>query len=72
MLHVLQHRLLPDRLLDLALRLDIERVRVQVLDLALAVELGAILALACLAQELGEARGVVLRGVREVGLALGG
>lgn len=71
MLHVLRDRLLPDRLLDLALRLDVERVAVQSLDLPLLLELRAVLPLARLPKELGEARGVVLRGGGEVRLRLG-
>ncbi len=39
-------RLLPDRLLDLALRLDVVRVRVQARDLALLRHLRAIVPLA--------------------------
>ena len=70
MLHVLHDRLLPDRLLDLALRLDVVRIRVQARDLALLCHLRAIVPLARLAQQLRKARRVRLRGLCELWLCL--
>lgn len=60
MLHVLHHRLLPDCLLYPPLRLDVERICVKPLDVALLGELGLGLARAGLAQELRETRRVIL------------
>ena len=70
MLHVLHDRLLPDRLFDLALRLDVVRVHVQARDLALLCHLRAVVPLARLAQQLCKARRVRLRGLCELWLCL--
>lgn len=70
MLHVLHDRLLPDRLLDFALRLDVVWVRVQTRDLALLCHLRSVVPLARLAQQFHEARRVRLRGLCELRLRL--
>lgn len=69
-LHILHDGLLADGLLDAPLRLDVERVRIEMLDLALPLELGAHVPVARLSQELGEPCGVILGGVCELGLCL--
>ena len=63
-LQVLQDGLLLDRLLNLALRLDAEGVRFEEHAFALGLELGFVLPLARLADELRKLRGIVLGGVR--------
>lgn len=66
MLHVLRDGRLADRLLDLALRLDVVRVRVQPLDLAVCADVPV----TRLEQELSESRGVGSDGGGELGLGL--
>lgn len=66
MLHVLKDRLLPDGLLDAPLRLHIERIGVHSLDGRLRLDM----ARPRLAEELREAGGIVLRGMRDLRLRL--
>ena len=66
MLEVLKYGLLLDRLLDLTLRLERERVRFEERALAFGLHLH----LVCLPEELRESRGVVLRRVRDFGILL--
>ena len=63
-LEVFEDGLLLDRLLNLALRLDAEGVRFEEHAFALGLELGFVLPLARLADELRKLRGIVLGGVR--------
>lgn len=63
--------LLPDCLLDLALSLNIERVRIEQLSLVLLLELGRILHRTQLREQLTEPRRVVGRSVGKLRLRLG-
>jgi hypothetical protein len=60
MLHILHNRLLPNRFLDLTLRLDIERIHIQALDLLLLLDLCRVLPFLRLFEKFSEACGVVL------------
>jgi hypothetical protein len=72
MFHVFHDCLLPDSLFDTTLRLDIERVRVECRNLALAGKLGILCAVSMLSQEFSEARRVGLCGRGYFRLCLNG
>jgi hypothetical protein len=71
MLHIFHHGLLPDSLLDPTLRLNIEWVCIQRLNLPLSLQLKIFLSIAKLGEELGEPRRVTNNGIGELRLCLG-
>ncbi len=66
-LQVLHHSLLSDDLGDLGLGVDVERVRIQHLDLPLPLGSLSAISLVGLGIDLGESRGVLQR-TRQLGL----
>lgn len=70
MLHVLHDRLLPDRFFYPPLRLNVERIGIQALDLALLRELRVGMARPRLSEKFSETPWVVHCCVDEIGLHL--